>query len=105
MFTLEWDDEEIDWNSPLSEKENLHKSRKNNINTHHIPESRRNRNGRPIRPLMQTLPYSLVKQNSSPPSNVSSVSIIHAYNKNHQIIKNDSNSSGKIGNYETQQAF
>ena len=103
MFTLEWDDEEFDWNSPLSEKENLHKSTKNNINVHRNAESHRNRNGRPIRPLMQTLPYSLVKQKSSSPSKVSSESIIHTDNKNHQILQEHSLSSGKLGKYKIQQ--
>ena len=69
---------------------------KNVINSHRAIESRRNRNGRPIRPLMQTLPHSLVKQTSPTPSSKGhSASIIHTHEKNHQVLLN--NRSG-IGN-------
>ena len=91
LFTLEWDDEDVN----LSEKRKPGKSLKENLNAHRIPESRHNRNGQLIRPLMQTLPYSLVKpkSSSSPPQN----SIIHTYTKNHQTILNQSHVSGYKG--------
>lgn len=65
------------------------------MNAHHrIPESRHNRNGRLIRPLLQTLPYSLVKPNSSsqPPN-----AIIHTHTINHQSLVNHSLVSGYKG--------
>ena len=89
MFTLEWDDEDLE----LSEKRKPGKSLKGNMNAHRIPESRHNRNGRLIRPLMQTLPYSLVKQKSSSSPN----SVIHTYTKSHQTLLNQSLVNGNTG--------
>ena len=63
------------------------------MNAHRIPESRHNRNGRLIRPLMQTLPYSLVKQKSSSSPN----SVIHTYTKSHQTLLNQSLVNGNTG--------
>ena len=58
MFTLEWDDQGLE----ISDKQTIGKSSKKSDITQRIPESPHNRNGRPIRPLMQSLPISLVKQ-------------------------------------------
>ena len=79
MFTLEWDDEAIELEHGKQDKDE--RSENKNHNTHLISESRHNRNGRPIRPLMQTLPYSLVNQKSS--FQKYSNSNIHSDDKNH----------------------
>ena len=79
LFTLEWDDDDMALGHV--KQRNDGKSENKNYNTHLISESRHNRNGRPIRPLMQALPYSLVNQRSS--SQKYSNSNIHTENKNH----------------------
>ena len=79
LFTLEWDDEAIELEQGKQDKNE--RSDNKNRNTHLMSESRHNRNGRPIRPLMQTLPYSLVNQKSS--FQKYSNSNIHADDKNH----------------------
>jgi hypothetical protein len=49
----------------MSCEQTIGKSSKKSDDTHRIPESPHSRNGRPIRPLMQSLPISLVKQKYS----------------------------------------
>ena len=58
MFTLEWDDQGLE----IADKQTIGKFSKKSDITQRIPKSPHNRNGRPIRPLMQSLPISLVKQ-------------------------------------------
>ncbi len=83
LFTLEWDDEVVQ----LTDNRKLGKSEKNNFNAHSIPASHHNRNGRPIRPLMQNLPYSLGKtKSSSLTSKLYSNTIIHTYKQNNLML-------------------
>ena len=58
MFTLEWDDQGLE----IADKQTIGKSSKKSDITQRIPKSPHNRNGRPIRPLMQSFPISLVKE-------------------------------------------
>ena len=93
LFTLEWDDEELEFSENTKLK----------INAHNILESRHDRNGRRIRPLMQTLPYSLVKQNSSSPSKLYPDPSSHTtYIRIPQNLQSSGLSDNKTGEYELQ---
>ena len=90
MFTLEWDDDDLE----LSDNRKTGKSHNEKVNAHRIQETHHNRNGRLIRPLMQSLPYSLVKQKSSPPNSNSHNYINH---KTHESLLNQGLASENTG--------
>ena len=81
----------------LSHKENTRKPFNGQMDTRN-PDAHRNKNGRPIRPLMHTIPYSLVKQESSTSSNTSLASNIHSYYKNQKKSQKAANETSKGSN-------
>ena len=98
MFTLEWDDQGIE----IADKQTIGKSSKKSDNTHRIPESPHSRNGRPIRPLMQSLPISLVKQKyvSTSISKLHSNLSIHTEYVHQQHLHLDTGDGRKSGKYK-----